>query len=213
MMYRLIAPLLVLIFFSACSEKKPSAVALQETIVIVPDSTAYYDSVYEPYKNTIDAYFDRLNQLNLFNGVILYADQNHVITEKAYGFAHVRPYDSLTIHHTFQLASASKPFTSTAIMQLVEQGEIILTDSVEHYIDSFPYKGITIEMLLTHQSGLGKYTHFCDNPDTVWMNKDSTITNENVIDIMNEINPPLASTPGRKHYYSNTNYIFIGSNN
>ena len=200
----------ILLFgFISCDNENESISEIQEIKVQEPDSTAYYDSIYSPYKSSIDSYFNRLNNLNLFNGVILFADQNHVITEKAYGFAHVRPYDSLTVHHTFQLASASKPFTSTAIMQLVEKGKIALNDSVNQYIDSFKYSGITIEMLLTHQSGLSKYTHFCDNPDTIWLNKDSTITNENVVDIMSDINPPLASTPGRKHYYSNTNYILL----
>lgn len=173
------------------------------------DSTAYYDSIYQPNRDSIEAYFDNLNQLGLFNGVILYADKEHIITEKAYGWAKVKPYDSLTVNHTFQLASASKPFTAIGIMQLVEQEKLSVKDSVHHLIDSFPYRGITVEMLLTHQSGISKYTHFCDNPDTVWMNKDSTITNENVIDIMHDIIPPLASTPGKKHYYSNTNYILL----
>lgn len=193
----------------SCDGEKKQSNETEILEVATPDSTAYFDSVYRPYKISIEAYFDRLNQLNLFNGVILYADNNHIITEKAYGFANVKPYDSLTTEHTFQLASASKPFTSTAIMQLVERKKLNLNDSVHHIIDSFPYQNITVKMLLTHQSGLSKYTHFCDNPDTVWLNKDSTITNKNVIDIMNDINPPLAASPGKKHYYSNTNYILL----
>lgn len=200
---------LFILLLQSCSDDKPSETVAAIEEITTPDSTSYFDSIYSPYKDSIEFYFDNLNRLNLFNGVILYADKGHVITEKSYGYANVKPYDSLTHEHTFQLASASKPFTATAIMQLVEQEKLSLNDSVHHIINSFPYNTITVEMLLTHQSGLSKYTHFCDNPDTVWMNKDSTITNENVIDIMNDLEPPLAATPGRKHYYSNTNYILL----
>lgn len=189
------------------SEKVNKPTEVVESVTI--DSTAYFDSIYKPYKDSIEDYFDNIFEWGHFNGVILFAENNHIITHKAYGFAEFRPKDSLSLYHTFQLASVSKPFTSTAILQLVEQGKISLNDSVQKFINPFPYEGITIEMLLTHTSGLSKYTHFCDSPQAGWINKDSTITNKDVLRIINELKPPLARTPGKRHYYSNTNYILL----
>ena len=61
----------------------------------------------------------------------------------------------------FRMASHSKLFTATAIMQLREQGKIRLDDPVADYLPWFTFQGaapddplITIEQLLTHSSGL-----------------------------------------------------------
>jgi CubicO group peptidase (beta-lactamase class C family) len=172
------------------------------------DSTAYFDSIYAPYKDTIETYFKKLSSWGHFNGVILYADKDKIISHKSYGYASFKPKEPLTLEHTFQLASASKPFTAMAIMQLVEQGKLSLKDSVEKYIQPFPYKGITIEDLLTHKSGLGQYTHFCDSPSYIWSDKNSTIKNEDVITIINKVKPPVSKRKNL-HLYSNTNYILL----
>jgi CubicO group peptidase (beta-lactamase class C family) len=172
------------------------------------DSIVYFDSIYAPFKDTIDMYFTKLNAWGHFNGVILFADKNHIIAHKALGYASFKPKEPLTLEHTFQLASASKPFTAIAIMQLVQQGKLSLSDSVEKFIQPFPYKGITIEDLLTHKSGLGQYTHFCDNPSYIWSDKDSTIKNEDVITIINKVKPPVSKRK-KLHLYSNTNYILL----
>ena len=65
--------------------------------------------------------------------------------------AEVRP-DSI-----FLLASITKTFFGTAIMQLVEQGRLMLSDTVARYIPGFAAYGkehVTIWHLLTHTSGL-----------------------------------------------------------
>ena len=63
----------------------------------------------------------------------------------------------------FRMASHSKLFTSTAIMQLRDQGKVRLDDPVSKYLPWFKVKGaqvddppITIEELLTHSSGLSR---------------------------------------------------------
>ncbi|MFP5470210.1 MAG: serine hydrolase domain-containing protein [Bacteroidia bacterium] len=201
----------IAVFLSvACNNNSTKPKPIAEIVEEVKfDSIAYYDSIYQPYKDSIENYFDKSFEWGHFNGVILFADGNHIISHKAYGFAHFKNKDSLSLYHTFQLASVSKPFTATAIMQLVEKGKISLTDFVEKYIEGFPYKGITIEMLLTHKSGLSRYDHFCDSPKYGWNYKDSTISNKDVINIINKYKLPVAHAPGRKHYYSNTNYILL----
>jgi len=61
----------------------------------------------------------------------------------------------------FRMASHSKLFTATAIMQLREQGKLRLDDPVSDYLPWFQFKSaeaddppVTIEHLLTHSSGL-----------------------------------------------------------
>jgi D-alanyl-D-alanine carboxypeptidase len=67
----------------------------------------------------------------------------------------------MTPQTKFRMASHSKLFTATAVMQLREQGKLRLDDPVSKYLPWFQVKSaesedpsITIEELLTHSSGL-----------------------------------------------------------
>jgi len=54
------------------------------------------------------------------------------------------------------IASISKEITSVAVMVLVEQGEISLTDPIGSYLSNLPerWNAVTIEQLLSHISGI-----------------------------------------------------------
>ena len=81
-----------------------------------------------------------------------------VYYQKGYGtkkLKTVNPVDSLT---NFHLASISKVFVATAIMQLVEQGKLKLDDKLLKYIivnelKDQRFKEVTIEQMLSHTSG------------------------------------------------------------
>ena len=67
----------------------------------------------------------------------------------------------MTPQTKFRMASHSKLFTATAVMQLRERGKLRLDDPVSKYLPWFAVKSaepddppITIEELLTHSSGL-----------------------------------------------------------
>jgi len=87
-------------------------------------------------------------------------DQQLVWT-KGFGFADVQAKLPMTSTTKFRMASNSKLFTAIAIMQLREEGKIGLDDPVVKYLPWFKAKPagdddgpITIEMLLSHSSGL-----------------------------------------------------------
>ncbi|MBL8213851.1 MAG: beta-lactamase family protein [Bryobacterales bacterium] len=80
---------------------------------------------------------------------------------KGYGFADVEKKTPVTPATQFRMASHSKLFTATAIMQLRDKGKLRLDDPVQRYLPWFQPKPaepddppITIEELLTHSSGL-----------------------------------------------------------
>lgn len=198
----------------SCSESEKKHQLVESTIQQIEptiDSTAYYDSIYAPLVYKIDTFFQKRFDNKTFSGTVLFAEKEHIILKKAYGFSSLDTKDSLTTSSTFQLASASKPFTAIACLQLVEQGKLQLTDSVQKYLPKFPYSGITIEQLLSHRSGLSQYTYFCDAPDSIWPDKHKTITNEDVLDIIYKYQPGINYAPNTKFYYCNTNYILLAS--
>jgi methyl acetate hydrolase len=106
--------------------------------------------------------------------VALVTDREHVLYEGAFGVADVATGRSLTTDALFRIASMTKPVTSVALMQLVEQGRLGLDDPAEKYlpelaglkvIESFdaatgayqlrpPSKPATVRHFLTHTSGL-----------------------------------------------------------
>src|SRR5215217_1323778 len=68
-----------------------------------------------------------------FNGNMLVAKDGKILYEKAIGWADYLHRDSLKINSEFELASVTKTFTGTAIMQLIEQGKLSLTDDVKKF--------------------------------------------------------------------------------
>ncbi len=88
------------------------------------------------------------------------SDQQLVWTQ-GFGFADVERKLPMTPATRFRMASHSKLFTATAIMQLREDGKLRLDDPVSRHLPWFKVKPandadpeITIEELLTHSSGL-----------------------------------------------------------
>lgn len=84
-----------------------------------------------------------------------------LIWAKGYGYADMASKTPVTPATKFRMASHSKLFTATAIMQLREQGKLRLDDPITKYLAWFAMKPAesgdpvpTIEELLTHASGL-----------------------------------------------------------
>lgn len=170
------------------------------------DSTAYYDSLFVEARFTIDTFFTNRHQKDLFNGNVLFAYKGHIILQKSYGFTNPQDSISLQADHKFQIASVTKTFTSTAVLQLMEKGKLSLDDSVQVYIDSFPYKGITVGMLLCHRGGLSKYEYYCDD---YWSDRSKSILNHDVIEIMKKYCPKPYHQPDGTFEYSNTGYMLL----
>lgn len=145
-----------------------------------------------------------------FNGCVLVAQHGVVIYEKALGYSNLKTKDSLTLNSAFQLASASKTLTAAAILLLKDRGLIRLDDSVQKYLPGFPYKGITIQMLLTHRSGLSNYVYFCEPfCDKSNNYNGGCFDNKAVFEIIKAKKPELYAKPGKKFEYCNTNYALL----
>jgi methyl acetate hydrolase len=66
--------------------------------------------------------------------VALVTDRKGVLYENAFGVADVATGRPLKMDALFRIASMTKPITTTALMQLVEQGKIGLDDPAEKYL-------------------------------------------------------------------------------
>lgn len=124
-----------------------------------------------------------------------------------YGLASVATNEKLTPDHVMRLGSITKQFTAVAIMQLVEQGKISLSDPISKYLDAYPESGkkVTVEHLLTHTSGIPSYTGKPGFIATVALDK---TVNEMVDSFKNDA---LEFEPGSQWKYNNSGYFLLGA--
>lgn len=87
---------------------------------------------------------------------------NGIIWNKNYGYANIAQQREVTDTTLFYLASISKTFVATAVLQLWERGLIDLNRNINHYLPAemtvvnpyFPSDSITSKMILTHSSSI-----------------------------------------------------------
>lgn len=103
--------------------------------------------------------------------------------------------------HIFHIASISKTFTATAVMQLYEKGEIDINKPLITYLPYFKlkderYKDITIKQMLNHTSGMP------DVNDYEW---EKAISDEGAAEryTRSMSDSVLISKPGLEFHYSN----------
>jgi len=99
-----------------------------------------------------------------------------VIYNKSLGYKDLENKIALGDSDIFRIASISKSFTATAIMQLVEQGKLSLDADVSDLVGfkvrnpKYPETPITVKMLLSHTSSMndanGYFTINKINPDS-----------------------------------------------
>lgn len=147
-----------------------------------------------------------------FSGTVLFAHRGKPVLSRSYGMAikeDAVPNGKDTI---FALASASKPFTGVAVLQLVQQGKIELWGKLGTYVPGFPAEiadHVTIHQLLTHTSGMGDLN---TNPDYSAAARTWDTVEEVVEGTLGFIRrAPLHFTPGTGSRYSNCGYHVLGS--
>ena len=163
------------------------------------------DAVVGAYHRAIEDYYNKNLVRTGFNGAILVAKNGKVLFEDYRGLYDFAKKEPITEHTPFHLASISKTFTGMTILKLYEQGRLSLNDSLTKYFPQIPYKGITVQMLLDHRSGLPNYLYFMDS---IW-NKKQKATNEDVLNFMIVHKPAIMSPAGRSYHYCNTNFVLL----
>ncbi|HEY0667041.1 MAG TPA: serine hydrolase domain-containing protein [Sphingobacteriaceae bacterium] len=208
----IIAASIIIFLFQSCTQnKKEARIQKQELRDPKADSISL---VYDHAKadKRIDEFMKRLHRNRGFNGNVLVAKKGKIIYQNAIGWADYLHRDSLKINSKFELASVSKPITSTAVLLLVEQGKLRLDQDVREFFPNFPYEGITVKLLLTHRSGMMNYVYFVDG---LWkkQKKDERkgITNMDVMNLIAENKPARYSAPDVRFHYNNSNYMVLAA--
>lgn len=158
------------------------------------------------YYTAVKSFYDTFLLTHGFNGAMLVAKKGNIIFEAYNGMGNVAKKDLINQHSAFHLASVSKTFTAMATLKLAEQGKLKLDDDVAKYFTGFPYKGITVKMLLSHRSGLPNYIYFLQQ---LGWDVTKVSANKDVLDYLIKYKPALTHTPGTRFNYCNTNYALL----
>jgi CubicO group peptidase (beta-lactamase class C family) len=97
-----------------------------------------------------------LSHIPSFTGGVI--KNNSIVWEKSYGYSDIYRLKKATTDNIFRIASITKTFTATALLQLYDQGLFDLDDNVSEYLSfdlknpKYPDVNITFRMLLSHHS-------------------------------------------------------------
>ncbi|MBO5973385.1 MAG: beta-lactamase family protein [Clostridia bacterium] len=149
---------------------------------------------------------------NIAGMTVAVTDSKGIIYNEAFGVDNMeRPEVKAGTDSVFRIASVTKMFTGTLIMQLCEQGKVELDAPVKKYLPwlklrkSKATETLTVRHLLTHTGGFFG--------DGAWTSKEGTRDEDGIENTLRTILPwvELKAMPEDKvHIYSNIGYALLG---
>jgi CubicO group peptidase (beta-lactamase class C family) len=147
----------------------------------------------------------------MVKGVYLVACDDDILYFHANDEFEVDGKTKINPYTTYEIASTTKTFTATAVLQLIERGKLSLDDTIDKFFPDFENgKKITIYHLLHMQSGLYDHINDCDK---FFKNDDKEfllgilfdkVSDEEFIEALNKSD--LQFEPGTMFNYCNTSY-------
>lgn len=137
-------------------------------------------------------------------GVVRGAD---TLVLKAWGSADLEQDVAATARSVYRIGSVTKQFTSAAVMQLVEQGKVRLSDSVAVHLTGLPaaWRTVTVRQLLNHTSGIPSYT----SAGPAWLRRwGEEMTPDTLVALTAAT--PMRFASGSKWEYNNSGYVLLG---
>ncbi len=146
-----------------------------------------------------------MKKLDVVGLSVAVVKHNNIIYTHSFGLKDMESNTALTDKNIFRIASISKSFSATAIMQLIEAGKLSLSDDFSNLVGfkirnpKYPETVITLKMVMSHTSSI--------NDSQGYFN----------LDIINpDKNPGWAKCyndyePGKQYQYCNLNYNMVGT--
>jgi CubicO group peptidase (beta-lactamase class C family) len=157
-------------------------------------------------KTKLDQFFDRLAEKNKAMGSLTIAKDGKVVYTRAIGYAQIdaTAKKPLTAASRFRIASITKTYTAVMILQLVEEGKLKLTDTLDKFFPQVPNaQKITILQILSHRSGIPNVRR-----DQATWKPGAPVTKDEILALIVKNAPEFE--PDTKNSYSNSGYFLLG---
>ncbi len=158
---------------------------------------------------TLRAEFERTAKELLVPGAVVLLQTPEGSLTASYGTGTRGADRPVSAQDHIRVGSVTKTWTTTVILQLVQEGKLSLADPVSKYRPDVPNgEAITLEQMLTMRSGLFNYTETLElntamdqDPQRVWQPEELLA--------LAFAHPPYFE-PGQGFHYSNTNTVLLG---
>jgi D-alanyl-D-alanine carboxypeptidase len=140
-----------------------------------------------------------------FSGVIAAGERGRTLAFLARGHLAGKGSAAITARTRFNLGSASKMFTATAVGQLIDGGKVRFDDPIGRFVKGLTPEAsrVTVRQLLTHSSGLGDF--FQPQNMAAMIN---ARTASDILPLVAAEKPAFA--PGSRFAYSNSGFALLG---
>ena len=137
---------------------------------------------------------------------------NEIVFGQTYGVQSTATGVPIGLDSVFCIASVSKCFVATAVMQMVERGQVELDAAVSEYLpyfrlDDHRFTQITIRQVLSHTAGLPDISEFEYHELLAHPEADEGSAERYVRSLGNR---KLVARPGARFSYSNIGYNVLG---
>ena len=147
-------------------------------------------------------------ETGLFSGAVLVAEKGRVIFKQAFGMANHEWNIPNTTDTKFRLASVSKQFCTMIVMQLVQEDQLKLNDTITKHLPYYRQdtgEKITLHHLMSHQSGIRDFTSSFNYQGVV-----SRLSFPPDEFIKLHCSSDLVNEPGTIYSYCNAGYCILG---
>jgi D-alanyl-D-alanine carboxypeptidase len=161
-----------------------------------------------PDKAKLDQFFDRLAEKDKAMGSLLMAKDGQAVYARAIGYSQINGPEKkpLTAANRFRIGSITKTYTATMILQLVDEGKLKLTDTLDAFHSQVPNAPkITIRQLLNHRSGIPNVRRAPIPQQRV---NTLPISKEEILALVVAARPDFE--PDAKFAYSNSGFFLLG---
>jgi D-alanyl-D-alanine carboxypeptidase len=181
-------------------------------------SVAAYPATADPgleLASRLDAAIEaRIAAMGIPGAIVALSMPGEIEYAKAFGSGDTSTGDPMLVDDFTRIGSVTKTFTGTAILQLVDQGKISLSDPISRYVDGVPFGDfITLDLLGRMRSGLADYTETDEFLERAYTELPAgpdafTTTPQELIETA--FRQPMEFPPGTDYKYSNTNAVLLG---
>ena len=127
----------------------------------------------------------------------------------AHGIGNVQTAAPMTVDDHFRIASVTKTFVATVVLQLVDEGTLSLDDTLEQFVPGIPNgERITVRQVLGMTAGIVNYINDPAFEEAYTTNPLMPFAPREAVEIVKRYPPDFP--PGEKVQYSDTNYILAG---
>ncbi|NOY49666.1 MAG: beta-lactamase family protein [Chlorobi bacterium] len=165
----------------------------------------------ELVQNDIKALLDSIVENTGVPGLVagVWAPDEGISLVYSAGVANMETSEPMSDQMVYRIGSETKTFTTSVLLQLVDEGLLSLDDPLSKYLPDFPRGDeVSIRLLAGMRSGIQGFMELDTFWSEVFQNPDKHWTYDEEIDLVKDL--PFKFTPGTEFHYCNTNYILLG---